>query len=72
MSEETQEVQYDRKDLKVQALLERVSNLTAQYENQAADLRVEYTFLEQEYQKALTELEALRKNQESDNAPEKD
>lgn len=33
----------DKYKLKAQALLERVSNLTAQYENQVADLRVELT-----------------------------
>lgn len=55
-----QDEQLDRKDLKNQALLERVSNLTAQYENQSADLRVEYTLLEQEYRRVLNELEALK------------
>lgn len=33
----------DRKDLKIQALLERVSSLTTDYENRIADLRVELT-----------------------------
>lgn len=37
-----------RKDLKIQALLEKVSAMTAQYENQVADLRVELTLAEQE------------------------
>jgi len=36
----------DRKDLKIQALLEKVSSLTTQYENQVADLRVELTISE--------------------------
>lgn len=35
----------DRKDLKAQALLERVTALTTQYENVNADLRVEVTVL---------------------------
>lgn len=35
----------DRKDLKIQALLEKVSSLTTNYENQVADLRVEVTLL---------------------------
>lgn len=38
----------DKNELKVQALLERVSNLTAEYENKVADLRVELTMLSQE------------------------
>lgn len=38
----------DRKDLKIQALLEKVSALTTQYENQVADLRVELTISENE------------------------
>jgi len=32
--------------LKIQALLEKVSSLTTQYENQVADLRVELTISE--------------------------
>lgn len=44
----SQEQQIDRKDLKIQALLEKVSNMTAQYENQVADLRVELTIATQE------------------------
>lgn len=35
----------DRKDLKIQALLEKVSNLTMNYENQVADLRVDLTLM---------------------------
>jgi len=37
----------DRKDLKIQALLEKVASLTQSYENQVADLRVELTVSEQ-------------------------
>lgn len=40
--------------LKIQALLERVSSLTAEYENKVADLRVELTVVSRE-------LESLRK-----------
>lgn len=40
----------DRNELKVQALLEKVSSLTANYENQAADYRVEITLLTQKIQ----------------------
>ena len=52
--------QIDRKDLKIQALLEKVSSLTTQYENQVADLRVELTISESEKQtltERITELE---------------
>lgn len=52
--------QVDRKDLKVQALLEKISNLTTQYENQVADLRVELTVSEiekQNLEQRVTELE---------------
>jgi small-conductance mechanosensitive channel len=37
-----------RKDLKIQALLEKVSQLTTQYENQVADLRVDLTLVSSE------------------------
>lgn len=40
--------QSDRKDLKIQALLEKVSSLTTEKENQIADLRVELTALQQD------------------------
>lgn len=39
------ENEIDRKDLKAQALLERIGALTSQYENQVADLRVELTLV---------------------------
>lgn len=35
-------------ELKVQALLERISSLTMQYENQVADLRVQLTNVSEE------------------------
>ncbi len=44
----SQEQQLDRKDLKIQALLERISQLTTQYESQVSDLRVELTVVSQE------------------------
>ena len=37
----------DRNELKIQALLEKISSLTANYENQVADYRVEITLLTQ-------------------------
>lgn len=49
----------DRKDLKIQALLEKVSSLTTQYENQIADLRVELTVSEVERESLAKELESL-------------
>lgn len=38
----------DRKELKIQALLEKISSLTTNYENQVADLRVSLTISEAE------------------------
>lgn len=38
----------DKNELKVQALLERLSSLTLDYENKIADLRVELTISKQE------------------------
>lgn len=49
----------DRKDLKIQALLEKISSLTMHYENQIADLRVDLTISSQE-------VEELRAAQEQD------
>jgi len=48
MTEQIEEQQVDRKDLKIQALVEKISTLTAQYENQAADYRVEITLMSTE------------------------
>jgi len=39
----------DEKDLKIQALLERISTLTSTYEDRDADRRVEYTILNERY-----------------------
>lgn len=49
----------DRNELKIQALLEKISSLTANYENQVADYRVEITLLSQR-------VEELEKQQEDD------
>lgn len=46
----------DRNELKVQALLEKISSLTTGYENQVADLRVEITMLSNELQHTQQEL----------------
>lgn len=48
----------NRLELKNQALLEKISSLTTNYENQVADLRVEITILSNELQSAQTELSA--------------
>ena len=47
-----------RLELKNQALLEKVSSLTTNYENQIADLRVEVTMLMSELQHTEQELAA--------------
>lgn len=54
----------DRKDLKIQALLEKVSNLTMNYENSMADLRVELTVVSQELQNAYQLLQEQQQNTE--------
>lgn len=58
----------DPKDLKIQALLERVSSLTSEKENQIADLRVELTFSEIRRQ----ELEDLVSKKDNDVQEEAD
>ena len=50
----------DKNELKIQALLERVSSLTAQYENQVADLRVELTMVSQTRDQLQLELDSIR------------
>lgn len=47
----------DEKDLKIQALLEDISQLTTQYKNQIADLRVALTVTSQKLEQANAELE---------------
>ena len=49
-NKETTENTVDRKDLKIQALLEKLANNKAELENEIADLRVELTILNQELQ----------------------
>lgn len=56
-------------ELKVQALLERVSSLTSNYENQIADLRVEITTLVQELQRLSEE---SNNGEDADEASEED
>lgn len=48
----------DNKDLKIQALTERIAELTAAYENRIADLRVEVTVLTNALEQATKEEES--------------
>lgn len=49
----------DRKDLKIQALLEKVRDLTVVHENEKADLRVEVTLLRDEIEELTSKLNAV-------------
>jgi hypothetical protein len=49
----------NRKDLKIQALLEKVSSLVTNYENTIADLRVNITLAEQENQSLVQQIAEL-------------
>ena len=61
------ENQIDEKDLKSQALLERISQLTTQYEEQVANLRVALTIVSQERDgfKAQVEEKNVSEDQDS-------
>ena len=54
----------DEKDLKIQALLERVRDLTVNYENQVADARVKITILDNELQ-ALREMVSVQEDKDA-------
>jgi len=43
-------------ELKVQALLEKIGNIVASYENQVADLRVELTLLSKKNEELESEI----------------
>lgn len=45
-------------NMKVQALLERIASLTAEYENKIADLRVSYTVVSRELEELRAEAKA--------------
>lgn len=47
----------NKDELKTRALLERVANLTAEYEDKVADLRVELTVVSQERDSLKAELD---------------
>lgn len=49
----------DRNELKIQALLERISTITSSYENQDAERRIDITILTGEKQDLLTQVEEL-------------
>lgn len=53
----------DKNALKVQALLEKISSLVAQYENQCADLRVEVTLLSNERDALVEQVRTLTQAQ---------
>lgn len=46
-----------RKDLKIQALLEKIGSISSSYENQIAELRVELTLNNENYTRHITELQ---------------
>lgn len=48
----------DRQELKIQALTQRIAELTAEYENKIADLRVAFTVTSAELEQAREEQEA--------------
>lgn len=51
-------------ELKAQALLERISSLTMQYENQIADLRVELTRVSEELNSLRSQSQAPSEDRE--------
>lgn len=62
----------DRKDLKIQALLEKVSSLTARYENEIADLRVELTVAQSESEQVIADLNRRLEEKAVESVPEED
>lgn len=68
----------DRKDLKIQALKERVSTLTTDYEDKVADLRVELTVTTIELNERLADLQSRydelveKQKQEGENVPQEE
>jgi uncharacterized protein YeeX (DUF496 family) len=49
----------DRKDLKIQALLEKIGSLTTQYENQVAEMRVDLTLLSNDRDQLREQLDKM-------------
>lgn len=58
----------DKNELKIQALLEKIGNLSTQYENQVADLRVEITLLSQDKNQLQSEFDAYKAQVDSQKA----
>jgi len=51
--------------MKMQALLERIAELTAEYENKIADLRVAYTVVSQQLEDANASLAEFKKSEDA-------
>lgn len=71
--EEKLQSEAQRNTLKIQALLEKISSLTADYENNVADLRVSLTILtdkNEQLQARVEELEAQGVPQEDSGSSE--
>lgn len=60
----------DKSSLKIQALLEKISSLTTNYENQVADLRVELTMQGMEKDAEIATLRAQLEEATSDSVAE--
>lgn len=60
----------DRNALKVQALLEKISLITARYENELADARVDYTLLKAELEAREQDLAAAKAGPVDESVPE--
>lgn len=61
----------DRKDLKLEHYKQKVAELSVQYEDRVADLRVEVTILSEQVQEKDAEIERL-KNELAETAPAQD
>ena len=72
MTEQTPEQPKDRKELKIQALLEKIANTVAKYENELADNRVEYTILVEEYNRTLTALQEVHAREAEREVPKQE
>jgi hypothetical protein len=63
-------VQQDPKDLKIQALTERLASIVADYEDKFADVRVEFTVTVEALQNRIADLEAQVVSQDEDTTTE--
>lgn len=61
----------DRNELKIEHYKQRVAELSVQYEDRVADLRVEVTLLTQQLNEKSQEVEGLR-NELAELSPEQD